>query len=240
MLENLLNYLNVGTAQELIIRLFVVFFSLSLHEFAHGWRAYRLGDDTAKNAGRLTMNPLVHLDPMGTLMMIFARVGWAKPVPINPVRFTRAKSMKRGIVEVSFAGPASNLLLSFVSYFVFRFVVLLYTIFSVNPQADNIFMNTFIMVFSLLVSLNIYLAMFNLLPIPPLDGYKIFGSLLPDRIYYKLMDYERYIGLIFIALFIFSRNIFAMIIDFLAAPFFFIIMKPIDLLFVFIQSVIVR
>ncbi len=234
MFENILSRLGGGSFDivEFLTRIFVIIFSLSVHEFAHAYWARRLGDDTAERAGRLTLNPLAHLDPLGTLMMVFARVGWAKPVPINPVQFTRAKTMKRGILEVSLAGPVSNLILSFISYFIRTLLIFAF---------PSVFLGKYYIVISILETLfilNIFLAVFNLLPVPPLDGFKIFGTLLPDRLYYKLMSYERYIGLVFIALVIFGGGIFGLVINALASPIITAISYPINLLFGFLDGLI--
>ena len=232
MLENLLNNLNLGDFDlvEALIRVFVIIISLSVHEASHAFRAYRLGDDTAQRAGRMTFNPLVHLDPLGTVMMFIARVGWAKPVPINPVLFTRAKTMKRGIVEVSLAGPASNLILSFLSYLVFRILMLVQFLVAGNSGPGTL-MLVFLLIFQTMFQLNVFLAVFNLMPIPPLDGYKIFGSLLPTNLYYKLMEHERAIGLVFIGIILFAGSVFSRVLYTVATPFFFIIETPVDLLF---------
>lgn len=235
MLENFIQNFNI---QDVIIRVFVICISLSFHEMAHAWRAYKLGDDTAYHAGRLTMNPLAHLDPIGTLMMIFARVGWAKPVPINPVLFTRAKTMKRGIVEVSLAGPLSNLLLALVSYILYQTTWIINAMMFSSASEINPVISVIFSLFGALYISNIYLALFNLLPVPPLDGYKIFGSLLPNNIYYKLMDIERYIGIAFLAIVVFAGGIFSVILNALATPIRFIIETPINLIFDLIYNLV--
>ncbi|MHB8963323.1 MAG: site-2 protease family protein [Saccharofermentanales bacterium] len=232
MIQNLLDNLNIGSFDivEMLIRVFVIVISLSIHEASHAYRAYKLGDDTAQRAGRLTLNPLAHLDPLGTLMMFIARVGWAKPVPINPLLFTRAKTMKRGIVEVSLAGPVSNLILSFAAYFILNTIIMINALVTVGAGMGSV-VYVFALLFQTMFQLNVFLAIFNLLPIPPLDGYKIFGSLLPNHLYYKLMDYERYIGIAFLAIIFFAGRIFSTVLYTVAAPFFFVIQKPVDLLF---------
>jgi Zn-dependent protease len=228
MLQNLIQDFDL---QYTITILFAFFISISFHEMSHAWRADRLGDDTARHAGRLTMNPIAHLDPIGTLMILFVGVGWAKPVPINPVLFTRAKTMKRGIMEVSLAGPLSNLILAFGSYLILNIILLLNNIITGSYENTNVIFDTVINLFYMLVHLNVFLAVFNLFPIPPLDGFKIFGSMLPDNIYYKIMDYERYIGIAFLALVFFAGSIFGRVLDILTTPIFFLIESPIDLLF---------
>ncbi|MHB1453682.1 MAG: site-2 protease family protein [Saccharofermentanales bacterium] len=241
MLQNLLDNLNLGDFNivELLIRVFVIIISLSIHEASHAYRAYKLGDDTAQRAGRLTLNPLAHLDPLGTVMMFIARVGWAKPVPINPLLFTRAKTMKRGIVEVSLAGPVSNLILSFVSYFILNVIYFIDVLAAPDTETNSVVL-VFMTIFQTMFQLNVFLAIFNLLPIPPLDGYKIFGSLLPGHLYYKLMDYERYIGIAFIAIIIFAGNIFSTVLFAIATPFFYIIQTPVDLLYMLMANLFLK
>lgn len=236
MLDTLFQNLNLQNIdiQGIVIRVFVICISLSFHEMSHAWRAYKLGDDTAQRAGRLTMNPLAHLDPIGTLMMIFARVGWAKPVPINPNLFTRAKSMKRGIIEVSLAGPLSNLVLSVISYFLLQLANLVQILVFGGVQVSNPInpvINILETLFYFMYISNIFLALFNLLPIPPLDGFKIFGSMLPNNLYYKLMDYERYIGIAFLAVILFAGNIFGTILETISIPVRFVIETPVNFIF---------
>lgn len=230
-----------GSVQDIIIRVFVICISLSFHEMAHAWRAYKLGDDTAQKAGRLTMNPLVHLDPIGTIMMIVARVGWAKPVPINPVLFTRAKTMKRGIVEVSLSGPLSNLLLALVSYILYQTTYLVQVLAfgaETSTNALNPVISVLMALFGALYFSNVFLAIFNLLPVPPLDGFKIWGAMLSNHLYYKLMEYERYIGLVFIAIIIFAGNAFGTVLQAIAVPFQYIIETPVNFLFNLIYKLI--
>ncbi len=241
MLQNLLNNIGLGNFDLLgtLERIFVVIISLSIHEFSHGYRAYKLGDDTAQRAGRLTLNPLAHLDPIGTIMMIIAPVGWARPVPINPILFTRAKTMKRGIVEVSLAGPLSNLVLSFAAYLVLNIVYLIYAAVTGSGTPGGV-MEAVLSILYLMFQLNVYLAIFNLLPVPPLDGYKIFGSMLPNHIYYKLMEYERYIGIFFIMVIVFAGTFFGRVLYAVATPFFYLIQTPVDWLFKFLGQLVIR
>jgi Zn-dependent protease len=165
---------------EMLYRVPVLLLSFTIHELSHALVAYRCGDMTAKLAGRITLNPLKHIDPIGALMLIVARFGWAKPVPINPSNF---KKRKPGIVLTSLAGPVSNIVLAFL----FSFVYLAYLT-SFNGVSEillNLF-NEFIVV-------NVSLAAFNLIPIPPLDGSKVLFAALPDRIYFNyVLRYERY------------------------------------------------
>lgn len=211
----------------LLILVFVLSLSLSFHEFSHAWMANRLGDDTAALQGRLSLNPLRHLDPIGSLMFLLAGIGWARPVPVNPARFSRNVTMKSGMMKVSLAGPVSNLVLAAVSSFLF-YVVL--TVARLTDGGGNL-LYFFQRLTSQLYFSNVILAVFNLLPIPPLDGSKVFGSLLPNTLYYKLMRYERYIGMAFLLLVIFGRGILSTVLTYIRMPFDYVILKPIGFLF---------
>lgn len=158
--------------------------ALSFHEFCHGLAAYWLGDDTAKRLGRLKINPLAHLDLLGTIMLLVANFGWAKPVPINPYNF---KHFKRDTALTAAAGPASNLLLATVFALLFK----LFIWFMYLGLAGNWIWQYFALVSYLGVMYNLLLAFFNLIPIPPLDGSKILGGFLSDRAYFRFMQYEQ-------------------------------------------------
>ena len=161
---------------------------LTIHEFAHGFVAYKLGDDTAKNLGRLSLNPLRHLDPFGALSMILFHFGWAKPVPINPYNF---KKPKRDFALVALAGPFANLICAFFS----AFLCLLFEKIFIGVTFENEFLFLFISnVINFLYIfhiINISLAIFNLIPIPPLDGSRLLGAVLPSKAYFAFMKYER-------------------------------------------------
>lgn len=165
-------------------------FCITFHELSHGYIAYRLGDNTAKEAGRLTLNPIKHIDVLGLLMMIFVGLGWAKPVPVNMNNF---KKPKQGMAITAFAGPLSNIILSAI-------IMLIYGLaFSTVLNRDGLggviqqtLLNT--------AYLSCALAVFNLIPIPPLDGSKVLFSVLPEKAYYKLMRYEKYGFIIIIVL----------------------------------------
>ncbi|MGN1329318.1 MAG: site-2 protease family protein [Eubacterium sp.] len=193
---SILSYLRQGEYLEAIIailsRCFVVFCCLPIHELAHGWVAYKLGDNTAKNQGRLSFNPFAHLNPIGTLMIFLFGIGYANPVPVNPNNF---KNPKKGMAITSLAGPVSNLIMGFFSVFVYYAIASFYN--------GSTVMYAVMYFFYFAASVNVTLAVFNLLPIPPLDGAKILGAVLPDRTYFKYMQYERYVMIaLFVLLFV--------------------------------------
>ncbi len=165
----------------------VILISLSVHELCHGYAAYRCGDATARNFGRLTLNPLAHLDPIGTIMMLVFGFGYAKAVPINPRNFNH---YKRDLCIVSFAGPFSNLVLCLIGTLAFQLSWLFTPFIPESFAVPYMYWLTFCNYF--LVA-NASLAIFNLLPIPPLDGSRIVSTLLPSKIAYYYLKYEQYI-----------------------------------------------
>lgn len=189
-MSNLSNFL-VTYGIPFLLSIVAFLFSISCHESAHGLAAYKLGDPTAKRSGRITLNPLKHFDLFAILFFAVFHVGWAKGVPIDSRYF---KDPKKGIVLTSLAGPLTNVLLAFVSMVILKLVGLI----PIHSQGLYLTLSYVAMFFSSMVSVNLMLAIFNLLPIPPLDGSKIFFSLLPERIYYKIMSYDRI--MIFVAL----------------------------------------
>ena len=180
----------------MLYRIPVLLLSFMTHELSHALVAYRCGDMTAKQAGRISFNPIKHIDPIGAIMLIVAGFGWAKPVPINPNNFRNKKS---GIIMTSLAGPFSNILLAMVFSAV-------YVIYNANarpapfmPLSDGA--RIALTLFYQFYIINIMLAAFNLIPIPPLDGSKVLFSLLPERIYFNyVLRYERYGMIVLIVL----------------------------------------
>jgi len=174
--------LNWGAVTEILIAIIPAFICITIHELSHGLAAYIMGDKTAKDMGRLTLNPIKHIDPTGLLMMILFRFGWAKPVPVDMRNF---KNPKLGMAITAAAGPASNIILSAVFLFLLGF-------FHVPLLNAGGFGRVVIETLNTAAYLSIALAVFNTLPIPPMDGSKVLFSFLPNSWYYKLMRYERY------------------------------------------------
>ncbi len=174
-----------------------VLIALTFHEFAHGYTAYKLGDPTAKNLGRLTLNPLRHLDILGTLCMIFFHFGWAKPVPINARYF---KKPRRDMALTAAAGPIMNFILAFVGIAVYRILIRIFTVFPAESNFAYYIQYSAVTLFSYFHVLNLSLGVFNLIPVPPLDGSRIFGIFLPPKWYFGIMKYEKYIQLVLLVL----------------------------------------
>lgn len=172
---------------------FVVFCCLPLHELAHAFAASKCGDDTARLQGRLTVNPFAHLDIVGTLMIFFFGIGYAKPVPVN---YAKLKHPRKDMALIALAGPVSNMLMSFVSVFIF-FAMMKF-------GGENLVINSVAYFFYYAAMVNASLAVFNLLPVPPLDGSRVASAVLPDKIYFKIMKYERYIMIGLFALLFFG------------------------------------
>ena len=174
-----------------------VLIALTFHEFAHGYMAYKLGDPTAKNFGRLTLNPLKHLDPIGTICMIFFHFGWAKPVPINSRYF---KKPRRDMALTAAAGPIMNFILALFGMLVCRILTKIFVAFPAQSDFVYYIQYAALTLFSYFHMLNLSLGVFNLIPIPPLDGSRIFYIFLPQKWYFGVMKYEKYIQLALLVL----------------------------------------
>lgn len=183
-----------STILSLVYILPAILLTLTCHEFAHGYVSYRLGDPTPKTDGRLSLNPMRHLDPIGTLFLIIFKFGWAKPVMVNPQYY---KNPKRDMAIVAAAGPLTNFVLAFLAF-------LLMAIIAKSPGMVQSTTMAFIYQFLYVLALiNIGLGIFNLLPFPPLDGSKVVGAVLPDRLYFSYMRFEQY-GFIVLMLLLFA------------------------------------
>ncbi len=200
------NFLRTGTFDFLsalayvLSATLVIFLVTPLHECAHAFAAYKLGDPTAKNMGRLSLNPFRHIDWIGAALIMAVGFGWASPVPVNSRNF---KNPKGGMALTALAGPVSNILAAFVSIFLLYLTTFIQYSLAAASSVATLF-TVLRQVFFFLARINISLAVFNLIPIPPLDGSRLLTALLPDRIYYKLMAYERYISFLLIAVVVFG------------------------------------
>ncbi len=184
---------------QLIVLAPPLLFALTFHEFAHGYIAYRLGDPTAKDAGRLTLNPLKHLDPLGTIAFFFIKFGWAKPVPVNPNYF---QNPKKDMLWVALAGPVTNLVLAVVSAMLTKGIWMLASALPYSAAAEAILLPLNSMLIAS-VWINLVLCIFNFLPIPPLDGSRILVGLLPNDLALSYLRIERF-GFIIIMVLAFS------------------------------------
>lgn len=194
-LQNFLNNLDVTAIRSLVISVIASLVCIILHECAHGFAADCMGDHTARAYGRLSWNPLRHIDAFGLLMMVTVGVGWAKPVPVDARNF---KHPKRGMAITALAGPVSNLLLAALALFL---AGLLYRV----PVSGlgNAGWQAYLFIWTLLVRiavLSVGLGLFNLIPIPPLDGSKVLLSFLPDKAYFQVLRYERYVMIVLMVL----------------------------------------
>lgn len=173
---------------DIVVRAIVLLTTIPVHEAAHALAAEKMGDDTPRRAGRLTLNPLAHFDLLGTFSLLFLGIGWAKPVPINSSRF---KNPKRGMALSAAAGPLSNLAMAWLALIPAKLCY--YAPYSTVSE-------TLYIIFINICLLNISLGIFNLMPFPPFDGGRIFSAFLPQRFYFQIMRYEKYILVVVLAL----------------------------------------
>lgn len=170
--------------------------TMTLHEFAHSYVSYRLGDNTPKATGRLTLNPLKHIDPLGALCLALFHFGWAKPVQVNPQAY---KNPKKGMALTALAGPLMNFLITFVAMFGMGILAKMG-----NYSSSGIIGNYLYILFYYIAVLSTGLGIFNLIPFPPLDGSKVLGAILPEKIYFGYMKYERY-GMLVLFILLYSN-----------------------------------
>ncbi len=195
----------------------IILLSLSFHEASHAFISYKLGDPTARNFGRVTLNPLKHLDPIGFIAMLTIGFGWAKPCPVNTRNF---RNPKKGFALSSLAGPVSNMILALGFTVLMAIFYLIYLIVAIvrGLAEPPVFVDYIQMFLYYGIYLNVSLAIFNFLPVPPLDGSRILGLILPDKVYYAFLKYERYIGIGFAMLVIILSQFNISIIDFVVSP----------------------
>ena len=189
--SDVIGNLNWSVLTDMLLAVIPALICITLHELSHGFVAYKLGDNTAKNMGRLTLNPIKHIDIFGLIMMVVFKFGWAKPVPVNMRNF---KNPKRDMAITALAGPLSNVLICCVVLFIYGLVYLPCNL------AGTEFAGSLLYAVYITAYLIIALAIFNIIPIPPLDGSKVLFSLMSDEGYMKLMRYERYGMLLLLAL----------------------------------------
>lgn len=221
-MRGLLRYLNFSDIDQLryfgmLILAFV--FSISVHEFAHAYSAYRLGDKTAYHQGRMTLNPFAHLDWIGSLLLLFVGVGYAKAVPVNPWNFDEKVGKRKGMLLVALAGPFSNLCLAMIATF---FNAVLNVIFlKWMALSSEVLLNFYVdlsVFLALFVTLNLSLAAFNLIPVPPLDGFQIVSYFLPGEVLRTISQFHREIRIGFLLILSFFPGIFHGILSIIEYP----------------------
>ena len=195
----LMNYLtDTSKLLNLLFTIPGVLIAITFHEFAHAWAADKLGDDTPRNEGRLSLNPLAHLDPVGSIMLLFAGFGWGKPVMVNPRNYNREMSMDKADALVSIAGPAMNFIIAIILTLIYCAI---YKFAGVAVLTSKI-LGIIMIMLMYAISINIGLGVFNLIPLPPLDGSKVIKPILPYNAKIWFEDHEQIFYIIFVALWI--------------------------------------
>lgn len=197
-MENLSYYFYTpGALLALILSVPGVLIAITFHEFAHAWMADKLGDDTPRRQGRLTVNPLAHMDPIGIAMLLFAGFGWGRPVEINPNNFNRTISLRKGNALVSLAGPVMNFILAIIFSIIYGLLLAFGNTFLLTETGGVI--STIILY---IISMNVGLGVFNLIPLPPLDGSKVLTAILPTNARNWVESHERILYMVFIIIWI--------------------------------------
>lgn len=195
----LMNYLtDTSKLLNLLFTIPGVLIAITFHEFAHAWAADKLGDDTPRNEGRLSLNPLAHLDPVGSIMLLFAGFGWGKPVMVNPRNYNREMSMEKADALVSIAGPAMNFIIAIILTLIYCAILKFTGVIVLTSKILGIIMTMLIYA----ISINIGLGVFNLIPLPPLDGSKVIKPILPYNAKVWFEDHEQIFYIVFVALWI--------------------------------------
>lgn len=196
--ENISYYINTpGAFLALVLSIPGMLIAITFHEFAHAWAADKLGDDTPRRQGRLSLNPFVHMDPIGVILLLTAGFGWGKPVKINPNNFNRTVSIRKGNALVSLAGPAMNFILAVIFSIICGLLLKFGQSFILTTAGGVVFS-----VIEYTISINIGLGVFNLIPLPPLDGSKILSAVLPTKARQWYEEHERMLYIIFMFIWI--------------------------------------
>ncbi len=212
---------------EYLIGILVIFLSISVHEYAHARAAYGYGDDTAYNAGRLTFNPIKHFEPFGLILILMgAPVAWGKPVPVNSSKFRSDVNYKRATLWVSLAGIVANLILAVIAAAVYTVLLILFLNGILSGGFITQVMSILITIAMRLIGQNVVLAVFNFLPVPPLDGFELFSRVLPRKTVMWLRQNQQIIGMVFIFAIVFFNRQFGIIISTISGPIINVILWP--------------
>lgn len=199
-----------------LLSLPVILFAITIHEYAHGYTAWKLGDPTARSLGRLSLNPIHHLDPVGALLMLFVGFGWAKPVPVNPRYF---KNSRKGMALTALAGPVANIITAIISALLYLSVIAVtnavYARFNVSDFL-LLCIQYLLILLQISHSINLSLALFNLIPLPPLDGSRLISMVIPSKYYYRLLQHERELSLFFMVWLLLGSRISAFLLSYQA------------------------